>query len=70
VLVTARPADIAEIEKLAGEYGFLASRIGSTGGDKLEISVDRETFISAPLDELRKPWATALESAFHNEVTA
>jgi phosphoribosylformylglycinamidine synthase subunit PurL len=70
VVLTAKPADVDEIEKLADEHGFLAVRIGITGGDKLEISVEHEPFISASLAELREPWAESLEAALHNEVLA
>jgi hypothetical protein len=58
------------IEKLAAEYNFFVSRIGTTGGNRLEISVDREPFISAPLTELRSVWAASLEAILHDEVTA
>jgi phosphoribosylformylglycinamidine synthase len=70
VLLTTEPSQVAQIEKLAGEYSFFVARIGTTGGDRLEISVYSDPLISAPLDELRKPWASALESALHDEVTA
>ncbi len=70
VLVTALPAHVSAIEKLAGEFSFFAVRIGTTGGAGLEISVDREPFLSASLDELRKPWAAALEATLHDEVRA
>jgi phosphoribosylformylglycinamidine synthase len=67
VLLTANPSSVADIEALADEYGYLAARIGSTGGDNLEISVYHEPFISAPLADLRKPWASALEATLHEE---
>jgi phosphoribosylformylglycinamidine synthase len=70
VLLTTHPDNISEIETLAGKYNFLTARIGTTGGNRLEISVDRQPFISAPLDSLRKPWASALEATLHGEVTA
>jgi phosphoribosylformylglycinamidine synthase len=70
VLITAEPNQISAIEELADEFSFYAVRIGTTGGDRLEISIYHEPFISAPLAELRKPWATALESTLHGEVTA
>jgi phosphoribosylformylglycinamidine synthase len=70
VLVTAHPDNVSEIGRLAGEYRFLTARIGTTGGHRLEISVDREIFISAPLADLRRPWASALEATLHGEVTA
>ena len=70
VLVTTHPSNVSEIERLADEYKFFSARIGTTGGDRLEISVDGEPFISAPLASLRKPWADALEATLHGEVTA
>jgi phosphoribosylformylglycinamidine synthase len=70
LLVTAHPSQLTEIEDLAAKYSFYVARIGTTGGDRLEISVYHETFISAPLEALRKPWATALEAILHDEVTA
>ncbi|MGD0829968.1 MAG: phosphoribosylformylglycinamidine synthase subunit PurL [Terracidiphilus sp.] len=70
VLVTTHPSNIAEIERLAGEHSFLSARIGTTGGSKLEITVDGDPFIYAPLAELRKPWASALEATLHDEVLA
>ena len=70
MLISAHPSQFSAIEELATEYSFLAARIGATGGDRLEISVYHEPFISAPLDDLRKPWAESLESTLHDEVKA
>ena len=70
VLLSTAPGHIAAIEKLAGEFKFMMVRVGTTGGTRLEITVDREPFIAAEIAELRKPWSSALESALHNEVTA
>ena len=70
VIVTADSGVVAEIEKLAAEYKFLSARIGTTGGSRLEIEVDGEPFISAPLTELREIWAAALEANLHDEVPA
>jgi phosphoribosylformylglycinamidine synthase len=70
VLVATHPSNASTIEKLAGKYNFLAARIGTTGGARLEISVDGEPFISAPLADLRIPWANSLEATLHGEVTA
>ena len=70
VVISAASNNIAEIEKLAGEYNFLVSRIGSTGGSRLEISVDREPFIFTSLADIRSVWAKSLESVLHHEVTA
>ena len=70
VIVTAAPDDVEDIESFAREQNFFAARIGTTGGARLEIKVDREPFISAPLADLRQTWATALESQLHGEVRA
>ncbi|MGP8271593.1 MAG: phosphoribosylformylglycinamidine synthase subunit PurL [Terracidiphilus sp.] len=70
VLVSTHPSNVSAIEKLAGRYNLLAARIGTTGGERLEISVDGESFVSVPIADLRKPWASALEATLHGEVTA
>jgi phosphoribosylformylglycinamidine synthase len=70
VFVTTTEHHIGAIEKLATEYNFFVSRVGTTGGNRLEISVDREPFISAPVTELRSVWATSLEATLHGEVAA
>jgi phosphoribosylformylglycinamidine synthase len=70
VLVTTAHENVSKIESLANDYSFLAARIGTTGGSKLEINVDRESFISALLEDLRRIWANALEANLHGEVSA
>jgi len=70
ILATAHTDNIAAIEHLAAHRNFFAVRIGTTGGSRLEISVDRQTFISAPLSALRKPWAESLQATLHDEVLA
>jgi phosphoribosylformylglycinamidine synthase subunit PurL len=70
VLLTAEPKKLEAIDELAAQYGFFTARIGLTGGNRLEIGVDREPMISAPIESLRKPWATALEATLHGEVLA
>ncbi|WP_263349976.1 phosphoribosylformylglycinamidine synthase subunit PurL [Acidicapsa acidisoli] len=70
VVISTRPNRVSEIEALASEYNFMTARIGTTGGDRLEISVYGDMVISASLSELRQPWMSALEAALHDEVTA
>jgi hypothetical protein len=62
--------NIADVEKLAGQFSYLCARIGTTGGDRLDISVYGDVLVSAAVSELREPWARSLEAALHNEVTA
>jgi phosphoribosylformylglycinamidine synthase len=68
VIATAAPSNVAAVEKLASEYSFIAVRIGTTGGQRLEITVDREPFISASLAELGSLWAGSLEATIHDQV--
>ena len=70
VLVTAAPNAVEDIQAIALEHNFIATKIGTTGGDRLQITVDREPIISAPLEELRRIWAIALEANLHGEVIA
>jgi phosphoribosylformylglycinamidine synthase len=70
VLVTTHASNVSAIQKLAGQHNFFSARIGVTGGKRLEISVEGDSFISAPLAELQSLWASALEAKLHNEVTA
>jgi phosphoribosylformylglycinamidine synthase II len=70
MLVSTHPSRVAEIEALAEKYSFLAARIGTSGGDRLQISVYGDPVVSVPLDELREPWAGSLEAVLHDEVTA
>jgi len=58
------------IEDFADRYGYYAARIGTTGGDRLEISVYKQTIISASVASLCGPWSSALEANVHGEVTA
>ena len=70
ILVTTHASNVSVIGKLASEHNYLSARIGTTGGSRLEISVDGDSFISAPLAELKTLWASALEANLHGEVTA
>ncbi|HET7104410.1 MAG TPA: phosphoribosylformylglycinamidine synthase subunit PurL, partial [Terracidiphilus sp.] len=70
VILTAAHGHVSEIEDLADSFGYFAARIGTTGGNRMEISVDREPFISAPLAELGGIWSGALQATLHDEVTA
>jgi phosphoribosylformylglycinamidine (FGAM) synthase-like enzyme len=69
MLITAEPNRVEGIEELAEEYGYFAARIGTTGGDRLEISVYRQPMISTSLEGLHSLWATSLEDALNGEVT-
>ena len=70
VLLTADPERVSEIEEIAEHFRFSVAQIGTTGGNRLEIAVYGDVFISASVAELREPWSNSLEAALHNEVTA
>ena len=70
VMVTAAADAFADIENIAAEHNFFAATIGATGGERLQITVDREPFIVASVDDLRCPWANALQANLHGEVVA
>jgi phosphoribosylformylglycinamidine synthase len=70
LLVTTDPGNVSAIEALAEEFSFLCARVGTTGGERLHISVYGNPFISASLAALRKPWAESLQATLHDGVTA
>jgi phosphoribosylformylglycinamidine synthase len=70
MLVSADPSRVSAIEKLAVHFNFNVARIGTTGGERLQISVYSDMFISTPISALRGPWADALAANLHGEVTA
>ena len=70
ILLSADPSQVSAIEEMADHFGFNAARIGTTGGDRLEVKVYGETFISASVEDLRNTWARSLEATLHDEVTA
>jgi len=70
MLISAPAHNVGSIETMANELGFFSARIGTTGGQRLEISVDGDSFISASVEDLRTLWASALETTLHGEVLA
>ncbi len=71
VLVTCDPKNVQSIKDVAEDFGFVTVfEVGTVGGDKVEISIGDRKLIDATVTDLRAPWSTALESTFHEEVTA
>ena len=60
VLVSTVHENISDIEKLANQFSYFCSRMGTTGGDRLEISVYGDVLISASISELRSPAGRSL----------
>jgi phosphoribosylformylglycinamidine synthase subunit PurL len=70
VLLAAASKSAGAIRDLADESGFFCAQIGTTGGERIEISVYGDLLVSAPLTELHAGWSKALEAALHDEVAA
>jgi phosphoribosylformylglycinamidine synthase subunit PurL len=67
VVISCDPEQVPRIQRVAQKYGVGADLIGATIADNLEILVDGRPVVSAPVDELREAWATALARALHTE---
>jgi len=70
VLVTCSLDNVDKIVSLARDLGVAADRLATTIEGKLEIELDGQTAIQSSIEELKAHWATALESALYEEVTA
>jgi phosphoribosylformylglycinamidine synthase len=67
VVISCDPEQVKRIQQVAEKYGVAAEPIGATIADNLEIRVDGKVVVSAPVEELRQAWSTALERALHTE---
>ena len=67
VVISCDPASTEDIKKRVESFGLRAERIGQTINHNLEISVNGEVRVSAPVSELKQVWATSLQSALHVE---
>jgi phosphoribosylformylglycinamidine synthase subunit PurL len=63
VVISCDPNRTADIEKLAIQHNLRVSRLGKTSAGTLEIRVDGEFAVQAPVSELKSAWASALEGA-------
>ncbi len=69
-LISCDAAAVGAIQQIAGRYGIHAQAIGASGGGEIEIRVDGQSVIRGTVEELRRPWAEALESALRSDVEA
>ena len=67
VVISCDPQQVPRIQQLAEKFGVAADLIGATIADNLEIMVDGEPVVSAPVAALREAWGAALERALHTE---
>ena len=61
VVVTVEASRTSEFEALMAESAIPWSWIGTTGGERLRITVGTETVIDAALDTLGRAWRTGFE---------
>jgi phosphoribosylformylglycinamidine synthase subunit PurL len=67
VLVSCDPANAAGIQRVAERHGIAADVIGETIPEKLEISLDGKTVVSATVSELSAAYEGALEAALRTD---
>jgi phosphoribosylformylglycinamidine synthase len=66
ILVSVSPERASELERLAEEAGVPLSRLGVTGGERLEVRVNGERAISKEVGSLREAWWTAIERGLNS----
>jgi phosphoribosylformylglycinamidine synthase len=67
VVLSCDPIHMPSIQQVAVEYGLLADVLGETGSDRIEITMDGQSMISASIAELRDAYEGALERALRAE---
>jgi phosphoribosylformylglycinamidine synthase subunit PurL len=67
VLVSCDRQLLSRIQEVAGKHGVAAEVIGETTAANLEIVVDGQTVVSAPVSQLKSAWEGALAKALHTE---
>ncbi len=68
VVVSCDPANLARVREMTAEYEVHADVLGETGGDRVEITMDGQSMISATVAELREAYEGSLERALRTEV--
>jgi phosphoribosylformylglycinamidine synthase len=63
ILLSCDPANVARIQQLAEKYGIAADVLGETIPERLEISLDNKSMVSALVSDLSAEYEGALESA-------
>ncbi len=69
VVVSCDPAHLARVREMAAEYEIHADVLGETGSDRVEITMDGQSMISASIAELQDAYEGALEQALKTEVS-
>jgi phosphoribosylformylglycinamidine synthase len=67
IVISCDPGNVARIKQVAEKHGSVAEVIGETVAERLEISLDGNVVISAPVSELSDAYENALESALRTD---
>ncbi len=67
ILISCDPTHLARIQQVAQKHAITADVIGETTADKLEISIDGKTVISAIITELSDGYEGALEASLKTD---
>ena len=58
---------LSRIQQVAEKHGVVAEVIGETSQNNLEIAIDGQKVVSAPVSQLKSAWEGALAKALHTE---
>jgi phosphoribosylformylglycinamidine synthase subunit PurL len=67
IVLSCDAANVPKIREIAIRYGLSAKAIGTTTDGKLQVNVDGQTAIAAPVSRLKESWSNALVKALHVE---
>ncbi len=67
VVLSCDPIHLSRIQQVAAEHSLLAEVLGETSGDRVEITLDGQTMVSATVSELREAYEGALEKTLRAE---
>ncbi len=67
IVISCIRENVPIIKQIAVKYGVAALPIGVTQSENVEIFVDGQVVVSAPLSQLKARWENALEQALHTE---
>jgi phosphoribosylformylglycinamidine synthase len=67
ILISCDQNHVERIKQIAIQFALSAEIVGNTVPEKLEIRIDGDAYVSAPVSQLKQVWASALEAALHTE---
>jgi phosphoribosylformylglycinamidine synthase II len=68
IVLSCDPGQVWRIQRIAEKYEVAADAIGETIPDRLEISLDGKTVVSAAIADLNEAYENALESALQTDL--